>query len=97
MKMIHLMAMVAMTLCAHLSAESRVATQSKAGWMDLSADELAFVAKLSDLHRKTFCEEFTPAQRDAAIQAFASAKSADDAVEKVSAQSSSIAVNEEQE
>ncbi len=59
-----------------------VTTHAKAAVeaVKLSADEQAFVAKLNDQHRSTFCEKFSAEQRQAAMVAEKNGAVANDAV-----------------
>ncbi len=49
----------------------------------LTPDELLFVSKLSDSHRKTFAEKFTPEQRKAVIIAYENGAVPNEAVHRM--------------
>lgn len=82
---IMMLALVAMTTGVAIHAESApcAATSTEAAATKLSADELAFAAKLSDQNRKTFAEKFIAEQRKAIQVAVKNGANPDEAVQKM--------------
>ncbi len=112
MKKEFFMTLVAVGMVAGLSANAPVAPaqnaqpQEKSAVANLSSDELAFAAKLSDENRKAFTK-FSAEQRKAAMTASCAASGAcavsqkaalspNDAVAKVSKDASAVAVEKQE-
>ncbi len=81
--MMMLLALVAMTAGVSVNAETATQNVSEITTSKLSADEQAFVAKLSDFNRKSFCEKLSTEQRKSAMTAVKNGANADEAVQNL--------------
>jgi hypothetical protein len=113
MKKEFFMTLAAVGMVAGLSANQPSAaapaqsSQQEKNVSNLSADELAFAAKLSDQNRKVFSTQFSAEQRKAAMAASCAASGAcaagqkvamapNDAVQKVSKDSNAVVVEKQE-
>jgi hypothetical protein len=80
-----MLALVAMTAGVAVNAENTTcaAATTEAVSTQLSADELAFAAKLNDQNRKSFNDKFSVEQRKAIMVAAKNGANADEAVQKM--------------